>query len=293
MTAPSYDPVRTVPDRVPAWAPRFGEDCGRAWRVWRRYPLLPVLTVVLGVLPVLVGSGGQPRTAPDGSSVVEPATGAAAGAGTLVSLLLLLTLGFPGAQRLWYARAWHGEQVEPAQVASWTVRQFGRWCVLGLAVGGVALLLAVPALVPLVRDLEVRPDGTVVQPPTPFLLSAYLVGVVVVLDVLLTFVTPALVFTSHRVRDAVRIGLRLLVRTWPGAAAYALVPPLAVVLASLWTGLPREVSVPLVALSTLANLLVKGATAALYLRTMPMVGPLGAMSLRSEDVRLPPRGLDR
>ena len=115
----------------------------------------------------------------------------------------------------------------------------------------------------------------------------------VVLDVLLTFVTPALVFTSHRVRDALSIGLRLLRRSLPGAAAYALVPPLAVVLASLWTGLPQAVAVPLVAVTTLANLLVKGATAALYLRLVPMVGPLGAMSLRREDLRPAVRDLDR
>lgn len=214
--------------------------------------------------------------------MVEPAHGLA-GLAALAGLLSLLTLGFPGAQRLWYARAWHGQAVSLEEVFSWTLRQFGRWFVLGLAVAAASVPAIITVLFVIARGVDVQADGTVSQEALPTWCLILSVLTTVVLDVLLTFVSPALVFTSHRVRDAVRIGLLLLRRTWPGSAAYALVPPLAVVVLSLYAGLPRTESVPLVALAALGNLLVKGATAALYLRVMPMVGVLGAMSPRVKD----------
>lgn len=112
-------------------------------------------------------------------------------------------------------------------------------------------------------------------PSWPLLAIAAL-GTVVV-DVLFTFVTPALVLTSHRVRDALRIGLRLLRATWPMAAAYVLIPPFAAVIISLYTGLRPALSIPLVAASTMLNLLVKGATVAYYLRLVPAAGVDGAL----------------
>jgi hypothetical protein len=51
------------------------------------------------------------------------------------------------------------------------------------------------------------------------------------------------------------------------------------------------VSAPLVAASTLLNLVIKGATAAYYLRVMPSVGIDGALVVRPERQQIfaPPR----
>jgi hypothetical protein len=47
-------------------------------------------------------------------------------------------------------------------------------------------------------------------------------------DVALTFVVPALTFSTRKVREAGRIGLVMIRQEWPGSAWYALTPPLAV-----------------------------------------------------------------
>ena len=84
-------------------------------------------------------------------------------------------------------------------------------------------------------------------------------------------VTPALAFTTRSPDKAIRIGLSLLRRTFPRNAAYVFVPPLALVVATRL--IPAENSlvavVALGAVATLFNLLVKGATAAFYLRVAP------------------------
>ena len=49
-------------------------------------------------------------------------------------------------------------------------------------------------------------------------------------DVALTFVVPALTFSTRKVREAGRIGLVMIRDEWPGSAWYALAPPLAVLI---------------------------------------------------------------
>jgi hypothetical protein len=123
-------------------------------------------------------------------------------------------------------------------------------------------------------------DGTIATPAPSWRLLLLSALVTVVVDVACTFVTPAIVFTSHRVRDALRIGLRVLRASWPSTAPYALIPPLAVVAFALYSGLGPATSVPLVAASTLLNLIVKGATAAYYLRVVPTPWADGALAVR-------------
>jgi hypothetical protein len=90
----------------------------------------------------------------------------------------------------------------------------------------------------------------------------------IVLDMLLTFVTPALAFTTRSVRRALRIGLSTIKREWGSARWYVLVPPLAISLVSRAvrpTAGVAAVVVPPVA-AELLTLLFRGATAAFYLR---------------------------
>jgi hypothetical protein len=171
--------------------------------------------------------------------------------------------------------------VGPGEALSLTFRYFGRFFVLGLLVFAVSLVALLPLIVATVSHMSTAADGSVTTSGTGLGYLVYGALVTLVLDVVLTFVTPALVFTSHRVGTALRVGLRLLRVTWPHTALYVMVPPLAAVLVSLYAGLPAAVSVPLVVVSTLLNLVVKGATAAYYLRVMPSVGIDGALVLRA------------
>ncbi len=89
------------------------------------------------------------------------------------------------------------------------------------------------------------------------------------MDVLLTFVTPALAYSTDRPAKAIALGWRLLRQDWPQCAWYALTPPLALIL--ITRALPRSslAVVPAAIFGTLAwmlNLWFKGATAAYYLR---------------------------
>jgi len=88
-------------------------------------------------------------------------------------------------------------------------------------------------------------------------------------DMLLTFVTPALAYTTPSVRRALTVGCRTLRDEWPRSAGYVIVPPLAAIVGV--ESLPPEAvgQVGKIALSVIAvlfNLWFKGATAAFYLR---------------------------
>jgi hypothetical protein len=90
-------------------------------------------------------------------------------------------------------------------------------------------------------------------------------------DFLLTFVTPAIVYNTRRARSAIGIGLRLLRLTWPYAAVYVLFPPLAVLLLTRYsTGPVGWGGAALIVVSSLVNLVAKGAVASYYLRLMPI-----------------------
>jgi hypothetical protein len=102
----------------------------------------------------------------------------------------------------------------------------------------------------------------------------------VVIDLALTFATPALAFSTRTATEALRMGLRMLRDHWPRTAWYALMPPLAVVVL-LRVAQAQETSRVVVILSVfgaLLNLWFKGATAAFYLRNVE-VGNTGAAFL--------------
>lgn len=102
---------------------------------------------------------------------------------------------------------------------------------------------------------------------------------------MLTFVKPALAYSTARVRTALREGVGMIGAHWPASALYVFVPPLAAVLFSrlaplglvppglgVWGTLTR------VAIGALIRLWFNGATAAFYLRVHE-VGDDGAVFL--------------
>jgi hypothetical protein len=94
-----------------------------------------------------------------------------------------------------------------------------------------------------------------------------LIATMVPIDLLLTFVPSALVFTTRSTREALRIGWTMIRETWPRSGLYVLCPPLALnVLTTIYpTHSPTLQIAKMLGLSLLA-LVAKGATAAFYLR---------------------------
>jgi len=273
------DPLGQVPADIPRECARFRQDLQWALSVCRAQPMLPILSLLIGLAPLLSSAGSQ-RSVHDGVVTTAPASPGHQALSFLVCLAILALVGWSGTQRLWFLRAATGRAIGAGEWLGLTFRYFGRFAVLGLVITAAFLPVGIAVVAWYAAHSERLADGTVTTPAPGGWLLLGIALATVAFDVAFTFVTPALVFTSHRVRDALRVGFRLLRKTWPAAAPYALIPPLAAVALSLYSGLRPAVSIPLVAASTLLNLVVKGATAAYYLRVMPSVGDDGALAVR-------------
>ena len=239
------------PDGPPArlegtWA-EFAADLRTSLDVWRSRWWLPLVTALLGTwnLSATASWGDQPEP------VAAPPNDAVA-ALLFLSLpvliaLALFAIGWSGAERLVYAREWGGKATtfREAYAAAW--RYFPRLFRLGLIVlipllvGGFALSIA----------LGPRLGGA----------AAWFVVLV-----LLTFVTPALVFDTPRASEALPIGVRMLRRQGSGALWYAVIAPAVLVVVTQVldvTPVLNWLSWPVGGLGALA---LKGATTAAYLR---------------------------
>ncbi len=236
--------------RTSAWA-TFRADLGASLAVWSSEPKLPLWTLALALAIEIPTAVGRQPGYPGLAFVALP--------------FELILVGWVGTQRIWYLRAFRGKTMGPGEASRFTKAFFGPFFVLDLLVG---LIL----IVPFGALLRIRPTGTVF----------YVAVLTVLMDVLLTFVTPALAYSTDRATEALKTGWRLLRGDWPGCAWYALTPPLAVTLVN--RTLPRSslALVPAAIIGTVAwmlNLWFKGATAAYYLRGHD-VGDDGSAHLR-------------
>lgn len=207
------------------------------------------------------------------------------GLAVLAALGAVLLVGWPGTERLFYLRAWSGVGLRLHELPAVTLRFFGRFFLLGLVSVLAYLVLALPALVELSsRVLEtVRAavaaganDRAQVDLEVPLWVTLWLIAALVLLDMVGTFVTPALTYSTWRVGGAISLGLQMLRRTWPHAALYVVVPPVALVVVNLFAQPGVAVTTVTVVAAALLNLLVKGAVAAYYLRAVGPVPPEGA-----------------
>jgi hypothetical protein len=133
--------------------------------------------------------------------------------------IMLFNLGILGTRRIWYLRSWRGEQFEGRELWSLTRSFFARFLRLGLLCS-VSILL--PAIVVIGMEAHRQPPGT--TPAVPFGLSVFILGVVVILDAALTFVVPALAFSTDSVSDAFGTGLATIKAIWPSCAWYVVTP---------------------------------------------------------------------
>ncbi|MFN2543530.1 MAG: hypothetical protein ABR600_03015, partial [Actinomycetota bacterium] len=87
-----------------------------------------------------------------------------------------------------------------------------------LKLGLLVLAVFMPLLTVFVRDGRARPSGFGVL---------VLTGTAMGVDFLLTFVTPALAFSTYKVTEALRIGIGMIRSKWPRSGWYVVAPPLA------------------------------------------------------------------
>jgi hypothetical protein len=232
--------------------PSFRDDLRVALAAWHRFPWLPAVSVGLAAVFLV----------PE-----EPAFLA------LVTVSLLVTAGWIGTERICYLRAFRGKPIRAGELWRLTRAFLVRYAVLGLLLFVLFIPLGVLAYSRVLSD----------DPRQVTIVGMYVLWVLV--DVALTFVTPALAFSTRRVRRALAIGLRMIRSEWPSSAWYVLVPPLAAQLVVQIVTRTADVGIGVQLLtSTVATLLklwFKGAAAAFYLRRHE-VGDDGAAFIPKE-----------
>ncbi len=230
-------------DEESAWE-RFRNDTAASGRVWVRQPWLPILTVVVW-LPLSGAWAPEFRFGP-------------------LLPVFAFALGFLGMQREWYAMAFSGARPSARRIWSRSWRYFVRF----LPVAVVALvafpLLIGGVVVPIVLRLGSASDFHTELLRIEITVAAWSF----LLDFLLTFVMPALVFTTANPFKAFAIGMRYLRHAWSAVKWHALVPPTAViVVGQIISGHQTAAmyGVTLTLLGAMLNLLFKGAQVAAYL----------------------------
>ena len=183
----------------------------------------------------------------------------------------LFLIGFYGTQRIWFLRAHRGEPTGRSTIwrASWSY--FGRFATTGF----VGLIFIAPVGI-IAAVWASRHGGRHV--PGYYAVAFYLV--VFVLDVLGTFVGPALAFSTRRVWAAIPTGIRMLVRTWPRSFFYAIAPPVTLLVIGVdfvrrSAGIVTALMVSVV-VSPLLGLWAKSATALFYVGEVGDIGPDGS-----------------
>ena len=241
-----------VPRDVPSARSDFRADLTRALDVWREQPALPLMTTAYAALTALGAAGSV--------------------ASNLGGIVAFVFLGWVGAERLWYLRAFTGRRLTVGHALKSALHYWGRFFVLGLFASLFILPLTLLAL-PAMMHADKGADG---RAEIGLWVLVYFAVTTLIFDFALTFATPAIVYTTRNAKDALVIGLTLLRRSWPATVPYVLLPPLAVLLLTRVSDGPLGwVGAVIYVAASLVNLLAKGATAAYYLRVVPLAGPDG------------------
>jgi hypothetical protein len=176
-----------------------------------------------------------------------------------------------GVERIFFQR--HLQQ-QPATLRHFfhLVRPFsGRFVRAGILVGSVTLAVVFGV------EWLLDPEFLRTSHTPGLMLTTSIAAFAVLLDFGLTFVPPALAYTTASVRHAFMIGLAMIWDTWPRSAWYVLCPPLALTMLSyLFPVGGISVRLLLDVVLTAASVLAKGAIAAFYLRERGTYGDDGA-----------------
>ena len=228
-------------------------------RAWRRQPSLPLLVVSSRVLYGLALLAVTRAPVPLLSRLL-----------VLVAIpFLLLSAGLSGAEREWYRTVFDGGRFGLRDLVAAIYRYAGRFVALGLLFGVPLLAFDWWLLQVAVSAQPFRPGSVAGAVRT-----ARLLGTVplVIVDFLLTFVSPALVFSTRHVIDAILDGILMIRRLWPKTLPYVLFPPLALQAIGLTsTSAFGPLSWIEVVVTSLLLLWAVGATSLFYLRHAPEV----------------------
>ncbi len=211
-------------------------------------PAVPIFSISAMLVPSVLSASGQH------SGIVSWVI-------ALGSLALsFVLLGWYGAQRVFFHRHLEGKPLTLRHLLRLVIPFAGRFIALGLLCGIVVTVLMFAAAFAFGwRGLQAG--------ETPAWLPVTFGVVFVVMDFALTFVTPALAYTTHSAVRALGIGFGMIRQTWPRCALYVLCPPLALSIMS-WV-FPVSILVAQLALTAVlvvVSLLAKGTIAAFYLR---------------------------
>ena len=143
----------------------------------------------------------------------------------------LLALGWSGAERRFFRDRRDGTNVTLHQLLALVPCFSGRFLRLGILVGIVTAPIVAIAIVTSARLVSLGMARSAAAA-----LHIEMVTTMVAVDLALTFVTSALVFTTDSAVEALRIGLRMIRQTWPRSGLYVLCPPLAL---NMLNAMPR------------------------------------------------------
>lgn len=215
--------------------------------MWKRSPGLPLLTLALLVTQSVLSVAARDHAV------------------LIIGIIAvgLVALGFGGTQRIWYLRGFRRDRLAADEIGPLTFAFLGRFIVLGLLV--MLVLVPVSAVARGVLDT------------TGIVITSVVLGLI--MDFALTFVTPALTFTTRSATEALGSGVRMIRKTWPASTYYVLAPGLlATTLSWVWPGTDAGLIVAqsFCVVSGMLALLFKGAVVAFFLRLHTDVGSQGA-----------------
>jgi len=191
--------------------------------------------------------------------------------------------GWYGVERVFFQRHLQGRPVPLPHLLRLVKPFLGRFLMLGFWFG--ITFLAVFFSLARVMGIDFNDSGA----PMPLSLQVGTLAVVIAMDFALTFVTPALAFTTRSAWRALGIGLAMIRQTWPRSALYVLCPPLALsVMNYIFPSGGVVFHFILTAVLTLVGLVAKGAIAVFYLRERGSYSEDGAAYRVPPDRRRPP-----
>jgi hypothetical protein len=183
--------------------------------------------------------------------------------------IALVIVGFYGTQWLFYFRMLTDRELHVLELPGVTLRFVGRFVRLGIIVVGPLILFGIVIALAESHGATSAGHSHHLTLSTP--VRATLVLYELIIDMLLTFVSPSLVYATTSAREALRLGLGRLRTTWPSSAWYMLTPGLTLSLvafvlpqSAIGTGGALGIAVG----GGLLGLAFKGAIASFYLRSL-------------------------
>lgn len=222
------------------------------------------------VMQVIVSLYGDPKALPLAVRALL---------GCLAFVPLCFAMGWYGAERIFFQRRLEARPVTVRHLLGLVKPFCGRFLSLLLLVGLPFTLLGAPVLAMVVSIF-----GPFTHESGPTALYLVVGAMVVVVDFRLTFVTPALAYSTRSARRAWAIGGEVIRETWPRCLLYVLCPPLALTIGAQLT--PSEnhwANLGAILVLVPIGLVAKGAIAAFYLRTRGSVGEDGAAHLPLDE----------